>query len=334
MANTVDKVIATADAEIGYLEKRTNSQLYDKTANAGSNNYTKYAYELDKIKDFFNGPKNGYQWCACFVSWCFVKAYGVDAARKMLYIPLKSASAGCVGAVRYYKKAGKFYTSPKVGDQIFFKASDGEPGHTGIVYKVDRTYVYTIEGNTSGASGVIANGGGVCKKKYPLKSSYIYGYGRPLYDAGSTAPKVEPKPAKPAEKWNVPYVKKFQAWLNTNYAAGLSVNGVYNAATKKAAIKALQKYLNANYGCGLEVDGEFGPKTKEATKKCNVKKGSRNKTVYILQGILYGREYACNGFDGKCGSGCKDAIERFQKNKGLGVDGICGSKTWNALFNK
>ena len=33
MANTVDKVIATADAEIGYLEKRTNSQLYDKTAN-------------------------------------------------------------------------------------------------------------------------------------------------------------------------------------------------------------------------------------------------------------------------------------------------------------
>ena len=110
MANTVDKVIATADAEIGYLEKRTNSQLYDKTANAGSNNYTKYAYELDKIKDFFNGPKNGYQWCACFVSWCFVKAYGVDAARKMLYIPLKSASAGCTGAVRYYKKAGKFYT--------------------------------------------------------------------------------------------------------------------------------------------------------------------------------------------------------------------------------
>ena len=161
MANTVDKVIATADAEIGYLEKRTNSQLYDKTANAGSNNYTKYAYELDKIKDFFNGPKNGYQWCACFVSWCFVKAYGVDAARKMLYIPLKSTSAGCVGAVRYYKKAGKFYTSPKVGDQIFFKASDGEPGHTGIVYKVNRSYVYTIEGNTSGASGVIANGGRV-----------------------------------------------------------------------------------------------------------------------------------------------------------------------------
>ena len=60
MANTVDKVIATADTEIGYLEKRTNLQLYDKTANAGSNNYTKYAYELDKIKYFFNCSKNGY----------------------------------------------------------------------------------------------------------------------------------------------------------------------------------------------------------------------------------------------------------------------------------
>ena len=38
----IDKVIKIADAEVGYLEKKSNSNLYDKTANAGSNNYTKY----------------------------------------------------------------------------------------------------------------------------------------------------------------------------------------------------------------------------------------------------------------------------------------------------
>lgn len=42
----VDKLLLIAETEIGYLEKKSNSQLDDKTANAGSNNYTKYARDL------------------------------------------------------------------------------------------------------------------------------------------------------------------------------------------------------------------------------------------------------------------------------------------------
>lgn len=38
----INALIATAKAEIGYLEKRSNANLDDKTANAGSGNYTKY----------------------------------------------------------------------------------------------------------------------------------------------------------------------------------------------------------------------------------------------------------------------------------------------------
>ena len=52
-------------------------------------------------------------------------------------------------------------------------------------------YVHTIEGNTSGGSTLVANGGGVHQKKYTLTSSYIQGYGRPAY-SGSSA-KVEDK---------------------------------------------------------------------------------------------------------------------------------------------
>ena len=38
----IDKLIEIAKTEIGYLEKSSNSQLDDKTANAGTANYTKY----------------------------------------------------------------------------------------------------------------------------------------------------------------------------------------------------------------------------------------------------------------------------------------------------
>ena len=40
---SIDKLLNVAKNEIGYLEKRSNSQLDSKTANAGSSNYTKYA---------------------------------------------------------------------------------------------------------------------------------------------------------------------------------------------------------------------------------------------------------------------------------------------------
>ena len=112
----------------------------------------------------------------------FVKAYGVENAKRLLCQPNKSLGAGCEYSMQYYKNKGQLYTSPKIGDQVFFKNNAGEICHTGLVYDVDKSYVYTIEGNTSTASGVVANGGGVCKKKYILGYAYIACYGRPKYD--------------------------------------------------------------------------------------------------------------------------------------------------------
>lgn len=189
MSFNINKVIDLAKQEVGYLEKKNNSNLYDKTANAGYGNYTKYAYEIDKkYPKFYNGGKNGYDWCDCFVDWLFIISYGEANAKKLLCQPSKSCGAGCIFSANYYKQAKQFYTSPKVGDQIFFKDSQGLPCHTGIVYAVDNTYVYTIEGNTSSAVGVVANGGCVAKKKYAKTSNYIYGYGRPDYGTQPTKP--------------------------------------------------------------------------------------------------------------------------------------------------
>lgn len=149
--SAIDKVLSIAKAEVGYLEKRSNSNLYDKTANAGDANYTKYWAE---IKPSYQGQP----WCACFVTWVFVQAFGQEKATKLLkhypyvYCPTM-ASLFTLNA------------NPKVGDIVIFYRN-GTFAHTGIVTGVNGDYFTTIEGNTSGGSTIIANGGGVCAKGY------------------------------------------------------------------------------------------------------------------------------------------------------------------------
>lgn len=178
---TVERLLGVAAGEVGYLEKASNERLDDRTANAGNANYTKYARDLDKLK-FYNGPKNGFAWCAVFVDWCFVQAFGLETALKMTGQSLGGYGAGCAESARYYKAIGRFYRyNPQAGDQIFFAGAQGGMAHTGLVERVSGGTVYTIEGNTSGASGVVANGGGVCRKSYSLTYAKIAGYGRPDY---------------------------------------------------------------------------------------------------------------------------------------------------------
>lgn len=149
--DAINKLILIAKNEIGYLEKNNNSQLDSKTANAGSNNYTKYWQD---IKPSYQGQP----WCAAFVSWCFMKAFGQEKAEKLLkhwpYV--------------YCPTLGNLFArnaNPKIGDIVIFY-HNGTFTHTGLVTAVIGDRFYTIEGNTSVASGIIANGGGVCAKSY------------------------------------------------------------------------------------------------------------------------------------------------------------------------
>lgn len=173
VGSQADDIIAVAKAEIGYKEKASNSQLDDKTANAGSGNYTKYGAEL-------GGTGPGWPWCHQFVSWC-AKHSGCGSI-----IPI---TASCAEGVSWFSQKGQFHTksgyTPKKGDIIYFGSSGGD--HVGLVSDCDGKYVYTIEGNTGsqGTSSVVAEGNAVCDKKYPLDTARIYGYGSPAY-GGST----------------------------------------------------------------------------------------------------------------------------------------------------
>ena len=154
-ANTVDVLISIAKAEVGYHE--------------GANNSNKYGDELHRIQPS-NMDKNA-AWCDDFVDWCTLqmcRAFGYDEvmARKVLCGDFDDYT---YFSINHYKKAKRWTTKPGVGYQIFF---DGK-GHTGIVYKVTATKVYTIEGN---------KGDEVRYCEYNINDPHILGYGMPRYD--------------------------------------------------------------------------------------------------------------------------------------------------------
>lgn len=174
------RAVEIALGEVGYLEKDTPEALDEKETSAGSANFTKYARDMDAISRFYNGSKQGYPWCDVFVDWCFVEAYGVQNARRLLCQPIFSRGAGCRYSFEYYRQAGRLFSDPQPGDQIFFQR-EGSICHTGIVTDVTQESVCTVEGNTSDEEGVIPNGGCVTRKRYPLDSPLIAGFGRPDY---------------------------------------------------------------------------------------------------------------------------------------------------------
>ena len=198
--NEKQLIINKALEEVGYLGKRSNKDLDDKTANAGGK-YTKYARDLDNLKDFYNGPKNGYDWCDVFYDWCVFAVVGEERALELLCQPKKSTGAGCYFSMNFYKKKGQFYKTPEIGDQIFFGNGD-DIYHTGLVYKVENGRVYTVEGNTNNSE--------VAKHTYPLNLPEIVGYGRPKFDVdGPTPPTPEPTPEP-----DYTGVIKYQAYTN------------------------------------------------------------------------------------------------------------------------
>lgn len=183
-----DKLIKTALNEVGYLEKswdaydKDPSVIYDKTKGAGQDNITKYNFEMHKIypqtMDFAAA------WCDAFVDWCFYKTFGLATAKSMLGGGFDDYT---VTSAQMYKNKGAYHKGTdgiKAGDQIFFK-NDTRICHTGIVTSVQSGVIYTVEGNTSPQGTkpeVVANGGGVWTKEYPLSYSRIDGYGRPPYE--------------------------------------------------------------------------------------------------------------------------------------------------------
>lgn len=311
----IDKLIAVAEEQIGYLEKKTNKDLDSKTANAGSNNYTKYNRDL---KTWTGVGYINAQWCQAFVDWCFIKAFGVEDAKKLLYVFTNYTPTGSDA----FKKRGRYIKrgkgTPKRGDVIYFySASKGRIGHVGIVYKVSGKTVYTIEGNTSGASSLITNGGGVRKKSYSMSSSYIDGYGSVDYaaigdtvteglhrgDEGSAVRKMQ----EALLLWDAKCLPEYGAdgdfGSETEKAlkayqkeAGLPVTGIYDETTRKA-LTSIGKAQRVEATGNVNVRSAPGT----ASKVLGVLKKGETALYQGEKSAVDGRDWYLIEFDGKNG---------------------------------
>ncbi|MBR3239166.1 MAG: peptidoglycan-binding protein [Oscillospiraceae bacterium] len=258
----IDKVIGVAEAELGYLEKKSNKDLDDKTANAGDKNYTKYNRDM---KAWAGSAGINDQWCQNFVDWVFVTAFGLELAKKLIYTFTNYTPTGSNAFKKKdrYIKRGK--GTPKRGDVIyFFNSSKGRIGHVGIVYKVTSSKVYTIEGNTSGASTLVTNGGGVKKKSYSLTSTYIDGYGSVDYsvitgDIGEAPATLKLGDRELKNYTEGPDVKELQETLiSMGYDCGsFGADGEYGDCTEMA-VRAFQK------DTGVKVNGKYDADTHKA----------------------------------------------------------------------
>ena len=358
----IAKLVSCAKSQVGYLEKRSNAQLDDKTANAGSANWNKYARDIDnKYPNFYNGKKNGYSWCDIFVDWCFIECFGYEKALKMLYQPTKSTGAGCSYSAGYYRAHNAFYRKPQVGDQVFF-GDYGNEGHTGIVVAVSGNIITTVEGNTSGGYGVESNGDGVYLKKYNISTQYIPGFGRPNWDVVSS--NVGKEEASDTVNYPTiklgskgPDVKKAQKLLIAKgYSCGVAgADGDFGAGT----YNAVKKFQAAN---GLEADGIVGANTWAALLKTEqtkpeqtepekepekpttptgsacivdlpiIRQGDNGFPVIAVQTLLGKHNFNVNYIDGDFGPDTLAKVKAFQKAKGLDADGIVGRDTWTKLL--
>ena len=239
---TAAQAVKAFEYWLGYCEKASAAyaDTRDKSAfekNKGANNWT-YAGHICGL----NGPAAA--WCAMQVSLVIYEACGND----------KAAAKDVMWGVWPYLNCGQLYDAapanmkgrrgswtPQPGDVIVFSDNGSTRTHTGMVYAVDKTTVYTMEGNSSN----------MCRKRsYPLASTYIWGYVRPDYAAAS-GNEPEPTPA-PVE----PYGKVVFADVGLHELS---------KGCAGAEVSTIQRIVYARgIDRSLAVDGEFGPKTKAA----------------------------------------------------------------------
>lgn len=137
----VKRFIQTAINEIGTREESINITKYGKWFGADGN-----------------------EWCAMFVSWCAYKA-------GILYTLVPKFNY-CGDAYDWYRSRGRYRERqsgyiPKPGDVIIFH--NGKLfNHSGIVERVEKNIIYTIEGNVSDS---------VCRGMHLVSEAKIHGYG-------------------------------------------------------------------------------------------------------------------------------------------------------------
>ncbi len=169
---TLKGMIDRGIAEEGYIEKASSANLDSKTANKGSNNYTKYSRDVDRWG--LMGCQ-GQPWCCTLQFWLEASEFGLEKALKHWNMT-KDGYVGynCFATYNAFKRAGKVGMTPKLGAVAIFNFS-----HAGrairIYSKNGQKYWDCLEGNTS-SNLSDRNGGQVKIKTRPWNDSSVKGF--------------------------------------------------------------------------------------------------------------------------------------------------------------
>lgn len=131
-------------------------------------------------------------------------------------------------------------------------------------------------------------------------------------------------------------IKNAQKAINSFCKAGLTVDGIMGANTRKGIVKALQTALNKDYKSGLSVDGIRGTKTNSALGNHYAKRGETQYLVTFVEIALAALKYYSGSIErpGVFGSGLETAVYNFQKATGLSADKIAGRNTILKMLTK
>ena len=164
-------------------------------------------------------------------------------------------------------------------------------------------------------------------------------------------------PAYILPHWN-DFVEKVKGYLNADQPKQETVKKMYRIRKTwidaKSQVGAFKNIDRAKESCptGYSVFDESGtivysnvPKPIEAVTKPvesgsaisfeQLSKGSKGKSVKILQALLIAAGYSCGPYknDGDFGGSTEAAVRNYQRENGLSDDGIAGPKTWNSLLS-
>ena len=288
------KVLAIAAGEVGY------SRWNDPKRG------TKYARETQPVL----WPRDkwllasGVAYCDIFVTWVFWKAgcLSILPGKQSYNVNYRASHGGHVSK-----------SQAKPGDVLVFDwdMSTKRANHVGILEKrLSSGNFQTIEGNTTkGTRGSQSNGGRVARRvRRPSQVRYVI---RPNWKAApaSAASKGTAKPvAKPASK---PACVKAPAFpLPTGYYYG-PPSGPVRSVSGRTRNSHLPNDV-------IQVNGRW-----------------RSKGLAVWQARMQARGWNIgkDGADGRYGRDTERVVRQFQKNKGLGVDGKIGKRTWDAAWS-
>ena len=116
------------------------------------------------------------------------------------------------------------------------------------------------------------------------------------------------------------------------------IEGNYSNSVKRRTLEVNGKYLRGfivpKFDAGSAAEAKPVPRELFSMQVEMLKKGCKGDAVKAMQILLAGNGCKCgsSGADGDFGPATESALKKFQGEKNLAADGICGPATWAALL--